>query len=178
MSERAGPGAEAERQLAAAAERHREVLASMQELGRPETGQHVAVKAVDRAVRLVCFALRRGAEAGIPEQRLVELTGWEPALVAQGLAEIDEPRFVARLVPAGLDGDEIAKTATGVRATARLSELTREILDHVLDDGSAGAPSPRDVDELHTRLATTWTDWRARAGAAAAEQPTPAGEPA
>jgi hypothetical protein len=29
------------RQLAAAAERHREVLASMQEPGRPEVGQHV-----------------------------------------------------------------------------------------------------------------------------------------
>jgi hypothetical protein len=33
---------EAERQLAAAAERHREVLASMQELARPEAGQHTA----------------------------------------------------------------------------------------------------------------------------------------
>ena len=40
----ADPGPEAERQLAAAIERHREVLASMQELGRPETSQHVAVK--------------------------------------------------------------------------------------------------------------------------------------
>jgi hypothetical protein len=43
---------EAERQLAAAVERHREVVASMRELGRPETGQHVAVKAVGRAVHL------------------------------------------------------------------------------------------------------------------------------
>ena len=151
---------EAERQLAAAAERHREVLASMQQAGRPETGQHVAVKAVDRAVRLVCFALRRGAEAGIPERRLVELTGWDPALVAQGIAEIDEPRFVARLVPAGIDRDEIEATAAGVRATGRLSELTREILDDVLGDGT-GAPEPRDLDELHRRLDETWNDWRA-----------------
>ena len=159
---------EAERQLAAAAERHREMLASMQEVGRPEAGQHVAVKAVDRAVRLVCFALRRGAEAGIPEPRLVELTGWDPALVAQGIAQIDEPRFVARLVPAGLDSDEIAETAAGVRATARLNELTREILDHVLDD-SAGAPGASDLDDLHRRLTATWNDWRAR---------VPAGGPA
>jgi hypothetical protein len=151
---------EVERQLAAAAERHREVLASMQELGRPEAGQHVAVKAVDRAVRLVCFALRRGAEAGIPEPRLVELTGWDPALVAQGIAETDEPRFVARLVPAGIDRDEIEATAAGVKATARLSVLTREILDDVLGDGS-GAPEPRDLDELHRRLDATWNDWRA-----------------
>ena len=33
------------------------------QLGRPDAGQHVAVKAVDRAVRLVCFALRRGWRA-------------------------------------------------------------------------------------------------------------------
>jgi hypothetical protein len=56
---------EAERQLVAAAERHSEAVALMGESGRPEAGQHVAAKAVDRAVRLVCFALRRGAEAGI-----------------------------------------------------------------------------------------------------------------
>jgi UDP-N-acetylmuramyl pentapeptide synthase len=55
----AGAGLEAERQLAAAAERHREVLASMKELGRSEAAQHVAVKAVGRAVHLVTFALRR-----------------------------------------------------------------------------------------------------------------------
>jgi hypothetical protein len=61
-----GSRREAERQLAAAAERHREVVASMQELGRPETGQHVAVKAVGRAVHLVTFALRHAAESGFP----------------------------------------------------------------------------------------------------------------
>lgn len=154
---------EAERQLVAAADRHREVLASMQELGRPDAGQHVAVKAVDRAVRLVCFALRRGAEAGIPEERLVELTGWEPALVAQGVEQTDEPRFVARLVPAGLERGDITQTAAGVRATARIHDLTREILDHVLDDRD-GAPSPSDLEELHLRLAATWTGWRARPG--------------
>ena len=158
---------EAERQLVAAAERHREMLASMQELGRPEAGQHVAVKAVDRAVRLVCFALRRGAEAGIPEQRLVELTGWDPALVAQGVEQTDEPRFVARLVPAGLERSDITQTAAGVRATAQIHDLTREILDHVLDERDA-APSPSELEELHRRLAATWTDWRARPGSEAA----------
>jgi hypothetical protein len=77
---------EAERQVAAAAERHREVVASMQELGRPEAGQHVAVKAVGRAVHLVIFALRHAAESGVPAARLVELTGWEPQLVEEALA--------------------------------------------------------------------------------------------
>jgi hypothetical protein len=62
---------EAERQFAAAAERHREVLASMQELGRSEAGQHVAVKAVGRAVHLVTFALNHAAETGVSRERLV-----------------------------------------------------------------------------------------------------------
>jgi hypothetical protein len=44
-----------------AAERHRELLASMQRAGRPEAGQHVAAKAVGRAVHLVVFALRHAA---------------------------------------------------------------------------------------------------------------------
>ena len=163
MSERAGTGAEAERRLVAAAERHRKVLNWMQEPGRPDAGQVLALKAVDHAVRLVCFALRRGAAAGIPEERLVELTGWDPALVAQGLEQRDEERFVARLVPSGLDRAEIARTAAGVRATAEIHHLADEILDHMLDD-RAGAPSPSDLEELHRSLTATWTDWRARSG--------------
>ena len=55
----------------------------MQEPGRPEVGQHVAVKAVGRAVHLVTFALTHGAESGVPLQRLVGLTGWEPRLVTE-----------------------------------------------------------------------------------------------
>src|SRR3954464_6688753 len=74
-----GSRAEAERQLAAAVARHREGVASMQELGRPEAGQHVAVKSVGRAVQLVSFSLKHAAALGIPFERLVELTGWEPA---------------------------------------------------------------------------------------------------
>jgi hypothetical protein len=149
---------EAERQLAAAAERHREMLVSMQELGRPEAGQHVAVKAADRAVRLVCFALRRAAEAGIGEERLAELTGWEQTLVAEGLEQVDEPRFVARLVPAEVDYRHVTQAAAGVRATTRLHDLALEILDDVL----ARSPSADELDELHHRLAAQWTDWRAR----------------
>jgi hypothetical protein len=84
--------AEAERQLSAAAERHREVLASMLQLGRPEAGQHVAVKAVGRGVQLVSFALKRAAEVGVPFERLVELTEWEPDLVREGLERaVPEP---------------------------------------------------------------------------------------
>ena len=107
---------EVERQLAAAAERHREVVASMQEPGRPESGQHVAVKAVGRAVHLVVFALRHAAESGVPVERLVELTGWEPKLVDEALAGASEPSVVARLAPARLDPVEVARVAAGIEA--------------------------------------------------------------
>jgi hypothetical protein len=150
---------EVERQLAAAAARHREMLASMQELGRPEAGQHVAVKAVDRAVRLVCFSLRRGADAGVPVERLAELTGWDESLVIVGLAKADEPEFVARLVPAGLDADIVARTAAGVKASVRLHALTDAIATDALEGGSS-APDPEALDDLHDRLDAQWREWR------------------
>jgi hypothetical protein len=119
----AGAGPEAERQLAAALERHREVLASMQEPGRPETSQHVAVKAVGRAVHLVSFALRHATECGVPVERLAELTGWEPEVVREAVALAPDPlrppvSLVARLAPAGLDPVAVAQAAASVEATA------------------------------------------------------------
>src|SRR3954447_16793778 len=121
--------AEAERQLSASAERHREVLASMRESGRPEAGQHVAVKAVGRAVQLVSFALKRAAEVGVSFERLVELTGWEPDLVREGLDRaVPEPWFVARLAPAGADARAVAQAAAAFEALARLRALTQHVL--------------------------------------------------
>src|SRR3954452_10265474 len=87
----ADPRPEAERRLAAAIERHREVLASVHEPGRPETSHHVAVKAVGRAVHLVSFALRHATESGVPLERLVELTGWDPDLVNEAVARAPDP---------------------------------------------------------------------------------------
>ena len=159
-----GSRPEAERQLAAAIDRHREVLASMQELGRPESGQHVAVKAVGRAVHLVSFALRHAAECGVPVERLVELTGWEPALVREALARAADPMrppapsFVARLAPAGLDPGAVAQAAASVEATARLHALTQRILADVGDD--ARTRPPADLVDLHERLDGEWRSWR------------------
>jgi hypothetical protein len=156
--------AEAERQLAAAVERHRELLASMQELGRPETGQHVAVKAVGRAVHLVSFALTHATECGVPFDRLVELTGWEPELVSEAVARTPDPlrppapSFVARLAPAGLDPDAVAQAAASVEATARLQALTQRILADVGNDASSRAPA--DLVDLHERLDREWRSWR------------------
>src|SRR5690349_15735007 len=116
-----GSQAEAERQLSAAAERHREAVLSTQEPGRPAAGQHVAIKSVGRAVHLVSFALRRAAAAGVPFDRLVELTGWEPDLVREGLERpVPDARVVARLAPAGVDAQAIAEAAAAFEAIRRL----------------------------------------------------------
>jgi hypothetical protein len=158
-----GTASEAERQLGAAVERHREVLASMQEPGRPETSQHVAVKAVGRAVHLVSFALRQATESGVPLERLVELTGWEPELVSEAVARAPEPlqppaSLVARLAPPGLDTDAVAQAAASVEATARLQALTQRILADAGDD--AWSPQPADLVDLHERLDREWRSWR------------------
>jgi hypothetical protein len=156
------PRLEAERQLAAALERHREVLASMQELGRPESGQHVAVKAVGRAVHLVSFALRHAAESGVPLDRLVELTGWEPELVSEAVARAPDPlrppapHFVAQLAPAGLDPSAVAQAAASAEATADLKALTQRILTDV----DAWSQAPADLVDLHDRLDSEWRSWR------------------
>src|SRR5690349_2630156 len=166
----ADPRPEAERQLAAAVERHREVLTSMQEPGRPETSQHVAAKAVGRAVHLVSFALRHAAESGVPPERLVELTGWEPELVSEAVARAPDPlrppaqHFVARLAPAGLDVSAVAQAAASAEATVRLHELTQRILADV--DASSHAPT--DLVDLYERLDNEWRAWRAERGAVTA----------
>jgi hypothetical protein len=153
---------ESERQLAAALERHAEVVASMQELGRSESGQHAAVKAVGRAVHLVSFALRHAAESGVPLERLVELTGWEPELVSEAVARAPDPlrppapQFVAQLAPAGLDPSAVAQAAASAEATADLKELTRRILTDV----NAWSQAPADLVDLHDRLNSEWRSWR------------------
>lgn len=155
--------AEAERQLAASAERHREAVASMQELGRPEAGQHVAVKSVGRAVQLVSFALKRAAEADVPFGRLVELTGWEPDLVREGLERaVPEARFVARLAPAGVDAHAVAQAAAAFDvAITRLHGLTQRVIADVNGDAEAWSPpAPADLDDLNNRLETAWRSWR------------------
>jgi hypothetical protein len=151
--------AEAERQLVASAERHREVVASMQELGRPEAGQHVSVKSVGRAVHLVSFALRRAAEAGVPFERLVELTGWESDLVREGLERVaPEPWFVARLAPAGADARAVAQVAARFEVTTRLQGLTQRVLADV--DDEAWSPAPAELEDLYDRLESAWRSWR------------------
>ncbi len=169
---------EAERQLGAAVERHREVLASMQELGRPETGQHVAVKAVGRAVHLVTFALRHATECGVPLERLVELTGWDPEVVSAAVAHAPDPLqppagLVAQLAPAGLDPVAVAQAAASVEATARLQELMLRILADAGDD--AWSATPAELVDLHERVEREWRSWRRIRSGRGPEPPAAAG---
>ena len=161
VGERVEP--EVERQLVAAVERHREVVTSMQEPGRPESGQHVAVKAVGRAVQLVVFALRHAAESGVPRERLVQLSGWDAQLVddfQQALAH--SVSLVAQLAPPGLDPAQVAEVAAGIEATARLQGLAQRILADIADD--AWAPTPTDLVDLHERVDSSWRSWRQDVG--------------
>lgn len=153
---------EPERQLTAAVERHSELFASMRAAGRPESGQHVAVKAVGRAVELVVFALRYAAESGVPRERLIELTGWDDELVDEALARTPDPRFVARLAPVGLDPDAVARATAGIEATTRLQVLAQRILADIGDE--AWSPAPSDLAELHDRLDGEWRSWRQALG--------------
>ena len=158
----ADPRPEAERRLAAAVERHREVLASMEELGRSETSRQIAVKSVGRAVHLVSYALRHATRCGVPMDRLVELTGWDPELVSEAAARAPDPmrppasRFVAQLAPAGLDPGAVAQAAASAEATARMHELARQILTDV----DAWSQPPAGLVDLHERLERDWRSWR------------------
>ena len=158
--------AEAERQLEAVAERHREAVSSMAQPGRPEAGQYVAVKVVGRAVGAVTFALRRAVDARVPFERLVELTGWEPDLVRAALEQpVPAPRVVARLTPPGVDTRAVAQAAAGYEAISRLRELTQRMLADVEREVAGEARSPRgsrELEDLHDRLETAWRLWRDR----------------
>ena len=155
--------AEAERQLAAAVERHLEAVSSMQALGRSEAGQRVAIKVLGRAVELVSYALRRAAAAGVPFERLVELTGWEPDLVREGLERaVPEPR--ARLgsrrpdsTPSRSPGPRRPSMPSGVCTN---SPTRARDIDGDPDGGAQALPAPADVEDLHDRFETAWQSWR------------------
>jgi hypothetical protein len=157
MSSREPTAAEAERQLAAAAERHAEVVASIRVGGRSPSGQQTATRALARGVQLVWFSLARATAAGVPFERLVELTGWDEELVRDALGSGPEPLVVARLTPDGLDPDAVAQAASSFEATARLDALLASIMADVGDP--AWSPAAADLDELCERLETAWRAW-------------------
>jgi len=111
---------------------------------------------------LVWFTLSRAAAAGVPHERLVELTGWDEALVREALGSGPRPPIVARLTPEGLDPDAVAQAASSFEATARLDALVASILADVGDPG--WSPAAADLDDLCERLETAWRSWRQALG--------------
>jgi hypothetical protein len=149
---------EAERQLAAAVERHAEVLASVAVAGRSPAAQQTATRSLARGVQLVWFSLSRAAAAGVPLERLVELTGWDETLVREALSRRPEAPIVARLTPAGLDPDAVAQATASYEATAQLDALLASIAMDVGD--SDWSPAGADLDDLCDRLESVWRAWR------------------
>ena len=140
----------------------------MRDVGRSDAGERVAIKVLGRAVELVSYALRRAATADVPFERLLELTGWQPDLVREGLERpVPEPRVVARLAPVGVDAGAVAHAAASFQAVRRLQELTQRVLgdlDFDADDASQALPAPADVENLRERFETTWQEWRQELG--------------
>ncbi len=149
---------EVERQVLAAADRYREVVASKDIAGQPQHGQHAAAKAVGRAIELLAFVGKRAVDAGVDVERLSELTGWEPDLVRELLARAPEPSFVSRVAPASVDPAAVVRAA----ASSHASNLLHELLDTILADidDERWSPAAADLDELYDRLETAWRTWR------------------
>jgi hypothetical protein len=153
---------EVERQVVAAADRYREVAASAESAGLPESGRHAAAKAVGRAIQLLSFVLKRAADGGVGVERLSELSGWEPEHVRELLERPPEPEFVSRVAPSAIDAVAVARAAASAEASHRLHELAGAILADV--DDERWSPAAADLDELHDRLETGWQTWRAGLG--------------
>ena len=149
---------EAERQLAAAADRHREVLAAVQADDGSTVSREAATRALARGVRLVAFTLARAAEAGVPFERLVELSGLDEGLVRETLERGVETTVVARMTPAGLDANAVAQAAASFDATARVEALLRTILADIAD--ARWSPAGADLDDLADRVEAVWRSWR------------------
>ena len=148
---------EAERQLAHAAARHREVVAASVQSGRSAAGDSTAAAAVTRGAALVAFALRRAVAAGIDVERLAALSGWDPEVIEEALE-----RGPAAVLPPGLDVALVTRSEATLDATAELDQLLRRISADVVDPD--WAPAPVDLDELRDLLEQQWLAWRRRHG--------------
>jgi hypothetical protein len=162
MAEPEAAAREAERQLAAAAERHRELVAAVAVAGRPDQGRHAAATALARGVQLLAFTLTRAAAAGVPRERLVELTGGDASLVDDALDRGADASVVERLTPGGVDPHEVAQAVASLEASARVGAVVQTIMADVED--AAWSPAAADLDDLADRLEDVWRRWRQALG--------------
>ena len=162
-----GVRSEAERQLAHAAARHREVMAAASQRGRSAAGDSSAAAAVTRGAALVTFALRRAVAAGIDVDRLATISGWEPEVIAEALE-----RGPGSVLPADLDAALVTRSEATLDAIAELDQLLQRISSDIVDPD--WAPAPVDLDELRDLLDQQWKAWRRRHGRRA---PAPGRQP-
>jgi hypothetical protein len=162
MSEFESSAREAERQLAAAVERHRELVAAVAVAGRSEQGRHAAATALARGVQLMAFTLTRAAAAGVPRERLVELTGGDASVVDGVLDHGPDQRVVERLTPGGVDSRAVAQAAASFEASVRVGAVVQTIMADVED--SSWSPAAAELDDLAERLGDVWRQWRQALG--------------
>jgi hypothetical protein len=143
---------EIERQVTAAADRYREVAASHDAPGLPESGRHAAAKAVGRSLQLLSFVLRRAVDDGVSVERLSELTGLDVDPVRELLERPPEPDLVAR------SEAPVTRAPASSDASQRLHALTAMILADV--DDERWSPAAADLDDLHDLLDDAWRTWR------------------
>jgi hypothetical protein len=152
---------EAERQLAAAAERHAEVLAAMSATAEPALGREAAARALGRGVQLISFTLRRAADAGVGFDRLVQLSGLDETVVREALEHGPQVEVIARLAPEGVDARAAAEAAASFQTTVRAEALLRGIL---ADVSGARTPTAAELGDLCDRLEAAWREWRDELG--------------
>jgi len=148
---------EAERQLAHAAARHREVVAAVSQSGRSPAGDSSAAAAVTRGAALVTYALRRAVAAGIEADRLAIVSGWDPEIIGQTLEHGPAP-----VLPPALDAAAVTRSEATLEAIAELDRVLQLIAADVVDPD--WSPAPLDLEELKDRVEQEWREWRHRHG--------------
>lgn len=126
--------------------------------GRPEQGQHAAASALARGVQLLAFTLTRAADAGLSRERLAEVIGADSALVEQLLDRGPDRSVVARLTPAGVEPQEVARAAASFEASVRVGAVVEAIMADVEDH--SWSPASPELDDLAERLNDVWRAWR------------------
>jgi hypothetical protein len=149
---------EAQRQLAAAAERHREVVAAVAVAGRSDQGQRAAASALARGVQLLTFTVTRAAAAGLSRGRIAELIGGDAALVDDVLDRGPDASVIERLTPAEVDRRAVAQATASFEASARVGAVVQAIMADIED--RSWSPASAELDDLAERLGDVWRQWR------------------
>jgi hypothetical protein len=149
---------EAERQLTAAAERHREVVAAVATAGRSDQSQRRAAAALGRGVQLLTFTVTRAAATGLERERIAELIGSDGTLVDDMLDRGPDASVIDRLTPAEVDRRAVAQATASFEASVRVGAVVQAIMADIED--RSWSPASADLDDLAERIGDVWRRWR------------------